>query len=118
MSLPLVAGEEDQEDNRVQEMDVCTTSEPEPSEGGGGKEEDKEDGKMDTDTSAEGTSDSAEAQEKGVDEIEEEMEEEKESGEGEVKNGRLFSLVVVNSYGSQEVNRLKDDGKQLKLTSE
>ena len=30
----------------------------------------------------------------------------------------LFSLVVVNSYGSQEVQKLKDGDQLLKLTSE
>lgn len=46
----------------------------------------------------------------------EEKEEEKEKGE---KEPDLFRLVVVNSYGSQEVQKLKDDDKNpLKLNSE
>ena len=43
------------------------------------------------------------------------IEEEKEKVEDEEMD--LFKLVVVNSYGSQEVQKLKDDGKTLKLTS-
>jgi len=46
----------------------------------------------------------------------EEKEEEKEKGE---KEPDLFQLVVVNSYGSQEVQKLKDDDKNpLKLNSQ
>ncbi len=30
----------------------------------------------------------------------------------------LFTLSIVNSYGSQEVKKLKDDNNSLKLTSE
>lgn len=46
----------------------------------------------------------------------EEKEEEKEKGE---KEPDLFRLVVVNSYGSQEVQKLKDDDNNpLKLNSE
>jgi len=46
----------------------------------------------------------------------EEKEEEKKEKEEEPD---LFRLVVVNSYGSQEVQKLKDDDKNpLKLSSE
>ena len=45
-----------------------------------------------------------------------EEEENKERGE---KDPDLFQLVEVNSYGSQEVQKLKDDDKNpLKLSSE
>ena len=40
---------------------------------------------------------------------------EKEKSDGEMD---LFRLVVVNSYGSQEVQRLQDNAAPLKLTSE
>ena len=33
------------------------------------------------------------------------------------KAGDLFNLVIVNSYGSQEVQKLKDNDEMLKLTS-
>ena len=33
------------------------------------------------------------------------------------QTGDLFKLVVVNSYGSQEEQKLEDDGKLLKLLS-
>ena len=44
-------------------------------------------------------------------------EDEREKDEEKSKE-RLFQLVVVKSHGSQEVNRLTDDDKLLKLTSE
>ena len=51
-----------------------------------------------------------------------------ESGEGEVKEKEeepekqdsvmdQFQLVVVNSYGSQDVQKLKDDSNPLRLSS-
>lgn len=43
--------------------------------------------------------------------------EEKHKEEEEEKNNDLFKLVVVNSYGSQEVQKLKDGDQLLKLTS-
>ena len=33
------------------------------------------------------------------------------------KAGDLFNLVIVNSYGSKEVQKLKDNKEMLKLTS-
>ena len=33
------------------------------------------------------------------------------------KAGDLFNLVIVNSHGSQEVQKLKDNKEMLKLTS-
>ena len=57
------------------------------------------------------------------------MEEGGESGEGEVREKEaeaekqdgamdLFQLIVVNSYGSQDVQKLKDDNNPLRLSSE
>ena len=58
----------------------------------------------------------AEEEENKKKENEEEEGEEKEKVD---KEPDLFQLVVVNSYGSQEVQRLKDDDKSpLKLSSE
>ncbi len=37
--------------------------------------------------------------------------------EESIVNGDLFKMIVVNSYGSQEVQRLEDNDKKLKLTS-
>lgn len=36
----------------------------------------------------------------------------------EKEKPRLFRLTVVNPYGSSELDRLRDDGSPLKLTSE
>ena len=47
----------------------------------------------------------------GRDNVEQEEEDESDS------DGFLFKLCVVNSYGSQEVQKLKNNEKKLKLTS-
>ena len=53
-----------------------------------------------------------------MEEIKEDEEQESVEKKEESGKKRLFTLVVVNSYGSQEVNRLADNDKPLKLTSE
>ncbi len=35
----------------------------------------------------------------------------------EQKKCRLFGMTLVNSYGSADVNRLRDDGNPIKFTS-
>ena len=93
-------------------MELCVTKEPEPSDQGGqeGEGDGDEEGNMDT------TEDNKETDK--VEEIKEDEEQESVEKKEESGKKRLFTLVVVNSYGSQEVNRLADNDKPLKLTSE
>ena len=95
-------------------MEVGVTKEPEVSEEG---KQGEEESNMDTENN------DSTAQEKKEEKIEgekiedEKIEDETEKNDEEAKE-RVFQLVVVNSYGSQEVNKLKEDDKLLKLTSE
>jgi hypothetical protein len=44
-------------------------------------------------------------------------EDEEEKDETEEDDHRLFTLSVINSYGSSEVQKIKDDGKPIRFTS-
>ena len=85
-------------------MDVQSTVEPEPSNDAQpvnetptdqSEDEDKQDEPMDT----------------------ERKEDKPEEGDDDTKIEDLFKLVVVNSYGSHEVQTLADNDTILKLTS-
>ena len=92
------------ESHGVEDMEVCGTKDQEVSE----DEKRDEESNMDTENN------DSPGKEKKDDKIEQdEIEKDQEKAKD-----RVFRLVVVNSYGSQEVNRLKDDDELLKLTSE
>ena len=85
------------------------------------QEGDKERGEEEEEKEREGEKEREE--EEGEKENKEEKEREEENKKQKQKQGQeeedLFRLVVVNSYGSQEVQRLKDDDSiPLKLGSE
>ncbi len=109
-------------------MDVQLTREPEPQVNntvstGEQREVSNSEEPMDTAEEEEGKEEGKEGkeEEEGNKDAEnngnEKEDEEEEEGVVE-SNGDLFTLSIVNSYGSQEVKKLKDDDNLLKLTSE
>ena len=103
-----------EESHGVEEMEVGVTKEPEVSEEG---KQGEEESNMDTENNDSTAQEKKEEKIEGEKIEEEKIEDETEKSDEKAKE-RVFQLVVVNSYGSQEVNKLKEDDKLLKLTSE
>ena len=91
-------------------MDVQPTVEPEPGNS-------MNDDGAQSQTENKQTENKSNKNEEPMDTEGNDEEKHKEEEEEENKNNDLFKLVVVNSYGSQEVQKLKDGDQLLKLTS-
>ena len=50
--------------------------------------------------------------------MEKKSDEDEEKEEPEEDDHRLFSFSVINSYGSSEVQKIKDDGNPIRFSSE
>ena len=114
----------------LEEMDVQQTREPEPPVNN--TESTVEQREVSNSEEPMDTAEEEEGKEKeGKEEKQKEVEEEEENKDTENKekeeeeedeavvesNGDLFTLSIVNSYGSQEVKKLEDGDNLLKLTS-